>query len=135
VRVSWSGAEQAGWHVLDVAGIDRSGLVAARRWAEAELATLAEPNRIDTLIVVGELLENAYLHAGGPRQLRLHQAHDPCEVTVAVADVGAGEPRMRVPDRGGGRGLRLVDRLCLEWGVSRHDDGKVVWARIECDED
>jgi anti-sigma regulatory factor (Ser/Thr protein kinase) len=135
VRVSWSGAEQAGWHVLDVAGIDRSGLVAARRWAEAELATLAEPNRIDTLIVVGELLENAYLHAGGPQQLRLHQAHDPCEVTVAVADVGAGEPRMRVPDRGGGRGLRLVDRLCLEWGVSRHDDGKVVWARIECDED
>ena len=134
MRVSWTGADQEGWHVLDVAGVDRPGLTAARRWAEARLGTLSETDLIDALIVVGELLENAYVHGGGPRQLRIHHAHDPCEVTVAVADVGIGEPKMRVPDHGGGRGLLLVDQLSLDWGVSHHDDGKLVWARVGCDE-
>lgn len=134
MRVSWSEAEKAGWHVLDVAGIDRTGLTAARQWAEAKLGTLRETDLIDLLIIVGELLENAYVHGGGPRQLRLHHAHDPCEVTVAVADTGAGEPQVRAPDTWGGRGLLLVDELCLDWGVSHHDDGKLVWARVECTE-
>jgi hypothetical protein len=134
VRVSWSGADQAGWQVLDVAAIGRPGLTAARRWAETKLGALRERDLIDSLIVVGELLENAYVHGGGPRQLRIHQAHDPCEVTVAVADIGSGEPRLRAPGRGGGRGLLLVDQLCLDWGVSQHDEGKLVWARVECSE-
>jgi len=135
MRVTWSGADQAGWQVLDVAGLDRTGLTNARRWAEAKLGTLRETDLIDTLIIVGELLENAYVHGGGPSQLRIHQAHEPCEVTVAVADAGGGEPKLRVPDHGGGRGLLLVDQLCLAWGVSRHDDGKLVWARVECSAD
>ncbi|SEF36363.1 Histidine kinase-like ATPase domain-containing protein [Amycolatopsis pretoriensis] len=135
MRVSWNGADQAGWQVLDVAGVDRPGLTTARRWAEAKLGALRETDLIDTLIVVGELLENAFVHGGGPRQLRIHHAHDPCEVTVAVADDGTGEPKMRVPDHGGGRGLLLVDQLSLDWGVSHHDDGKLVWARVGCEED
>ncbi|MEV6622478.1 ATP-binding protein [Amycolatopsis sp. NPDC051106] len=135
MRVSWSGADRAGWQVLDVTGTDRPGLTAARRWAEVKLGTLRETDLIDTLIIVGELLENAYLHSGGPKQLRIHHAHDPCEVTVAVADTGGGEPKLRVPDHGGGRGLLLVDQLCLAWGVSLHDDGKLVWARMECADD
>jgi anti-sigma regulatory factor (Ser/Thr protein kinase) len=134
VQVSWSGADQAEWRVLDVAGTDRRGLTTARRWAETRLGRLRESDLIDTLIVVGELLENAYVHGGGPRQLRIHRADDPCEVTVVVADTGGGEPALRAPGRGGGRGLLLVDQLCLDWGVSRHDDGKLVWARVECSE-
>lgn len=134
MRVSWSGADQPGWQVLDVAGVDPHGLAAARQWAEAKLRRLRETDLIDTLIIVGELLENAYAHGGGPRQLRIHQAHDPCEVTVAVADVGAGEPELRAPHLGGGRGLLLVDQLCSDWGVSHHDDGKLVWARVKCTE-
>ncbi|MFJ9784768.1 ATP-binding protein [Amycolatopsis sp. NPDC101161] len=132
--MSWSGADQAGWHVLDVAGVDRPGLTAARRWAEAKLGPLREADLIDALIVVGELLENAFVHGGGPRQLRIHRTHDPCELTVAVADIGTGEPKLRVPDHGGGRGLLLVDQLSLDWGVSHHDDGKLVWARVGCEE-
>lgn len=137
MRVSWNETDRERWQVLDVSGAGRRGLAMARHWAGDRLATLGETDRIDTLMVVGELLENAYVHAGGARELRLHQAHEPhesCEVTVAVADVGTGEPRLRVPDRGGGRGLLLVDRLCRTWGVSRHDDGKLVWGRIRCEE-
>jgi anti-sigma regulatory factor (Ser/Thr protein kinase) len=131
--VNWGAAPEPGWQVLDVAGSDATRLTSARRWAGTRLASLAEADRVDTLIVVGELLENAYVHAPGPHQLRIHLTHDPCEVTVAVADVGTGEPRLRVPGRSGGRGLLLVDELSLAWGVSHHDDGKVVWARLACD--
>jgi anti-sigma regulatory factor (Ser/Thr protein kinase) len=133
VQVNWGAAREPGWQVLDVAGANPAGLTSARRWAEARLASLSEAHRVDAVIVVGELLENAYLHATGPHQLRIHLAHDPCEVTVAVADVGTGEPRLRVPGRTGGRGLLLVNELALAWGVSHHDDGKVVWARLACE--
>lgn len=128
MHVTWDGADQAGWQVLDLAGADDADLTAARKWAETRLGTLGELPLIDTLIVSTELLENAYRHAGGPLQLRLHQRSD--EVTVAVSDGGASEPRLRDPDTTGGRGLLLVDRLCRAWGVSRHDEGKLVWGRL-----
>jgi anti-sigma regulatory factor (Ser/Thr protein kinase) len=130
--VTWTQADEPGWQVLDVAGRDPADLAAARRWTETRLAGLGEPHRVDTLLVVGELLDNAYHHAGGPVQLRLRPVRHPCEVTVAVADRGSGVPRPRVPGRDGGRGLLLVDRICLGWGVSHHDDGKLVWARVPC---
>ncbi|MFB9688792.1 ATP-binding protein [Amycolatopsis plumensis] len=130
--MNWGAAPEPGWLVLDIAGADPKALAHARRWAEAQFASLAEADRVDATIVVGELLENAYVHAPGPRRLGLHLTHDPCEVTVAVADTGTGEPRLRVPGRTGGRGLLLVDELALAWGVRHHDDGKVVWARLAC---
>jgi anti-sigma regulatory factor (Ser/Thr protein kinase) len=115
-----------------VRGADEVVLADARRWADAVLGRLDEPHRIDTLVVVAELLDNAYRHAGGPLDLHVRYIDDPCEVTVAVADAGTGEPRLRVPDHVGGRGLLLVDRICETWGVSRHDDGKLVWGRLDC---
>ena len=130
--MDWGAAHEPGWQVLDVAGADPAALRSARRWAEARLASLADADRVDAVIVVGELLENAYVHAAGPHQLRLRLARHPCVVTVAVADTGPGEPRLRVPGRAGGRGLVLVDELALAWGVSHHDDGKIVWARLAC---
>ncbi|WP_410596108.1 ATP-binding protein [Amycolatopsis sp. lyj-23] len=133
MRVSWSENDPENWEVLDLADSDLSRLTAARRWTEAQLPTVGEAARIDTVLVVGELLENAYRHGGGPHQLRIRYQASPCKVIVAVADRGAGEPLLRVPDRGGGRGLLLVDAVCAEWGVSRHDDGKLVWGRLDCD--
>ena len=133
MQVDWSAAPEPGWQVLDLAGTNPAGLASARRWAQARLASLTDADRVDAVIVVGELLENAYVHATGPQQLRLHVAHDPCVVTVAVADTGTGEPRRRVPGGAGGRGLLLVDKLALAWGVGHHDDGKVVWARLACE--
>jgi anti-sigma regulatory factor (Ser/Thr protein kinase) len=133
VPVSWGGDDRAGWDAWDVAGTYPAALAPARRWAETRLATLGEPHRIDVLLVVGELLDNAYRHAGGPVQLRLQRLREPCEITVAVADTGGGSPRLRVPDLDGGRGLLLIDQICLAWGVSYQDDGKVVWGRLRCE--
>jgi hypothetical protein len=40
---------------------------------------------------------------------------------------------MRTPDRSGGRGLVLVDRLASSWGVQHHADHKTVWAEVALD--
>jgi anti-sigma regulatory factor (Ser/Thr protein kinase) len=130
--VTWTEADEPGWQVLNVTGQNPADLSVARRWTETRLGGLDEAHRVDTLLVTGELLDNAYHHAGGPVQLRLHRLREPCEVTVAVADHGREAPRPRVPSHDGGRGLLLVDRICLDWGVSHHDDGKLVWGRVTC---
>lgn len=130
--VTWDGDDQAGWQVLDLPGIDLADLAPARHWAEDHLATLGEEHRVDVLLVLAELLDNAYRHAGGAVQLRLNRLDDPCEITVAIADTGRGSPRLREPDDEGGRGLLLVDRICSAWGTSHHDSGKVVWGRVAC---
>jgi two-component sensor histidine kinase len=142
--VTWAPPGPPGWQVLDVTGHDLADLAAARRWTEARLEALGEAHRVDAVLVAGELLDNAYRHADGPLQLRLHQVEDPCEVTVAVTDHGDGVPRMRAPANDGGRGLLLVDRLCRAWGITDGDGGddgsssggggggKTVWGRISC---
>ncbi|MEU8639467.1 ATP-binding protein [Amycolatopsis sp. NPDC048633] len=130
MAVTWVRNDQADWQILDVTGRDPADSASARHWVEDRIAMLGEAHRIDTLLVVGELLENAYQHAGGPTQVRLRLQHEPCEVTVAVADTDSGALRLRAPDDDGGRGLLLVDQICLAWGVSYHDEGKLVWGRI-----
>ncbi|MFJ7218895.1 ATP-binding protein [Amycolatopsis sp. NPDC098790] len=132
MQVTWDNADRSGWDTFDLNGTEPADLSQARQWVHDRLDTLGEAHRVDVLIVVNELLENAYVHAGGPRELRVHHADDPCEVTVAVADATPAEPRTRVPDLGGGRGLALVKQLSAAWGVSHHDDGKLVWARVAC---
>ncbi|WP_328453507.1 ATP-binding protein [Amycolatopsis sp. NBC_00438] len=132
--VTWRETDRTGWQVLDLTGHDLADLSAARRWTEARLASLGEAHRVDTMLVVGELLDNAYHHATGPIQLRLHQVQDPCEVAVAVADHGDGVPHLRTPAHDGGRGLVLVDRICRDWGVDDDEDGKTVWGRVPCTE-
>jgi anti-sigma regulatory factor (Ser/Thr protein kinase) len=127
-------AGPSGWQVLDVTGHDPADLAAARLWAETRLITLGDAHRVDVMLVIGELLDNAFHHADGPLQVRLHRLGTPCEVTVAVADHGGGEPKLRAPGPDGGRGLLLVDRICSAWGVDHHDDGKLVWARVGCEE-
>jgi hypothetical protein len=88
----------------------------------------------DVLLVVSELVTNACLHAGGPDELRLH--YTPKAIRLEVADGGAGDPALRNPHRAGrpgGHGMFIVQRLCLDWGVVRHVDGrpgKTVWAEL-----
>ncbi|WP_244180914.1 ATP-binding protein [Amycolatopsis pretoriensis] len=133
--MSWDDTGQPGWHILGLRGTEPADLAHARQWVHDRLDALAEAHRADVLLVVNELLENAYVHAGGPRELRVHHTGDACEVTVAVADSGSGKPRTRVPGAPGGSGLALVEQLSAAWGVSHHDDGKLVWARVGCPRD
>jgi anti-sigma regulatory factor (Ser/Thr protein kinase) len=111
-----------------------STLGAIRRWAKDELTDLPRVIVGDILLVVTELVTNAYEHGGGPRRVRLTRHDAPLRVTVEVEDVSARTPTVGKsrfgPDHHRGRGLVLVARLAAEWGVTPQLEGKTVWARF-----
>lgn len=94
----------------------------------------------DVLLVVSELVTNACLHAEGPESLRV--ASDGKVLRLEVTDRSGGEPAPRTPHRAGrpgGHGMFIVQRLCLDWGVSRVTEGadttgKTVWAELAAPE-
>ncbi|WP_371483060.1 ATP-binding protein [Kitasatospora sp. NBC_00315] len=87
----------------------------------------------DVLLLVSELVTNASLHAGGPRELRLHGTTG--GLRVEVTDGSPDAPRPRVPHRpgrAGGNGLNVVAVLARDWGwTPGADGGKAVWVEID----
>lgn len=87
----------------------------------------------DAVLVADELISNAHRHGRAPRRCRLALIDQGRCVRIEVDDTSARQPRMRIPDRSGGRGLMLVDRLASSWGVCNHADHKTVWAELALD--
>ncbi|MFD8595695.1 SpoIIE family protein phosphatase [Kitasatospora sp. NPDC059646] len=90
------------------------------------LSSLVEP----VVLLTGELLSNALMHAGSPLQLRLFRG---TLLTVEVSDADSREPRLRPsgPHDEGGRGMQLINELAHRWGSRATRDGKVVWFEME----
>lgn len=109
-------------------------LVGIRRWTSELLSDRSDDEVEDCLLVVTELVANAYDHGEAPRRVRVWRSWGPCAVRIEVDDAGGGEVvvgRSRLsPERG--RGMVLVAYCSAEWGVDRHEDGKTVWAEIGC---
>lgn len=108
----------------------------ARTWVESTLLTsgIAVPDMLP--LVTSELVTNALTHtrSGLPGEnvtLRLYAHED--RIRVAVKDAGpkpGRAPRLRPRNAASthGRGLLLVEALCLEWGVLKVGTG--VYAEI-----
>ncbi|WP_371494139.1 ATP-binding protein [Kitasatospora sp. NBC_00374] len=85
----------------------------------------------DVVLLVTELVTNACLHAGGPRELVLTLAGP--AIRVEVSDASPAEPAIRTgqhPAVPSGHGLKVVDRLAAAWGYARHEEGKTVWLEV-----
>ncbi|WP_405711017.1 ATP-binding protein [Streptomyces xanthophaeus] len=88
----------------------------------------------DVLLLVSEVVTNACLHAGGPRELVLR--HSPERLRIEVSDDSPELPRRRPPgDRAlpGGHGLIVLERLARSWGSVPTADGrpgKTVWLDV-----
>ena len=115
-----------------------SSVVAARRRLISDLtsAGVDETPVSDAGLVLSELVSNALRHAtplpGGTVKVSWDLSAE--SVLVAVCD-GGGQtvPRVREPAGSalGGRGLGIVARLALRWGVLRDDDAETtVWAEL-----
>lgn len=89
----------------------------------------------DAALVLSELLSNALRHArplvSGLVRVTWQVRKD-C-VEIAVSDGGsATEPGLRRPrpEKSGGHGLEIVERLSRNWGVAHENGATTVWAKL-----
>jgi anti-sigma regulatory factor (Ser/Thr protein kinase) len=111
---------------------DAENVRAARRFVSEtaekwDLGDLAWP----LTQIVSELASNAVIHAG--TDFTVHLTHDSDAMRIEVLDASPRKARARRYDLDAttGRGLRLVENLSREWGVSGDAKGKVVWAVLD----
>jgi anti-sigma regulatory factor (Ser/Thr protein kinase) len=111
----------------------------ARRRLIGDLASAGvyETTACDAGLVLSELISNALRHASPlpGSVIRVSWGLDDDCIEVAVSD--GGGPTVPVVNRPaanalGGRGLGIVDRLSLRWGVCTRQDGSetTVWAAL-----
>lgn len=85
----------------------------------------------DVLLLVSELVTNAYTHGGTPYELCLD--HTEGRLWVQVSDTSPVRPRPHGPHVAGrpsGHGLYLLERLSSAWGSCRRGEGKAVWFEV-----
>jgi anti-anti-sigma factor len=111
----------------------------AERWFDADSANLAGARRFvadaappdmaggDLLLSVSEVVTNALLH--GRTSFRVRVTTGPRSVRVEVFDANPLLPTAKNygPTAITGRGLRIVDHLSSDWGVTPVEGGKWVW--------
>lgn len=109
----------------------------ARRWVASCLRS--EPSgssEADVALIVSELVTNSvvHAHADSSQLLTLSLARGKDRLRIAVIDHGSETVphlRQRNDDTQGGEGLRLIDLLCLSWGVIRDGTGTTeVWCDV-----
>jgi anti-sigma regulatory factor (Ser/Thr protein kinase) len=103
----------------------------ARRFVAERVG--GHPRRAELLVCVSELVTNAIVHTRSSPTVRIILRR--ARIRIEVADDSPALPVMGPPDvmATGGRGLRIVDHLSLDWGATPHRDGagKVVWFEFE----
>ncbi|MFI6095576.1 ATP-binding protein [Lentzea sp. NPDC051213] len=110
-------------------GRQRPSLATVRRWVRLEL-TGEDPDCVgDVLLVVNELVSNAYRYTSEPSFLRVIVAENKIRVEI-THDARARPPLRKVSRPQRGYGLVLVARLSERWGVDRAQGGTVVWADL-----
>jgi anti-sigma regulatory factor (Ser/Thr protein kinase) len=88
------------------------------------------PELVDHLVLVAsELITNAVIHTGSPRDATLSVRMTGDRVVIEVASAGPRFDRCAMkatPGIDGGFGLRVVDALADRWWVERDDVNRVV---------
>jgi anti-sigma regulatory factor (Ser/Thr protein kinase) len=103
----------------------------ARRFVGEILADLAYELRDAVTVMVSELSTNALVHASTGFDVAIERSDD--AVVVSVSDLGDGRPEVQSPGSSEphGRGLRIVEALSDEWGITTSSEtGKTIWFRI-----
>jgi anti-sigma regulatory factor (Ser/Thr protein kinase) len=106
-------------------------LVSPRRAREFVTETLERWSCTDATaiidLLVSEIVANAVIHANTTAELTVELL--PERVRVAVTDEETAQPKRR-PDNpltSSGRGIALIERLSLAWGIDRRPGGKRIW--------
>jgi anti-sigma regulatory factor (Ser/Thr protein kinase) len=105
--------------------VDVAFLLDLRGWLAAPLSDAAPRLVREVAVVLGELLTNAFRHAGPPYVARLTVPPPGRTVRVEVEDGSPSCPGWTL-----GRGLLIVRDVCREWDVESRPPGKVAWAEV-----
>ena len=102
----------------------------ARRAVHDFAAAVSPASAWTAELLASELVTNAVTHGKG--EVRVVMEYDDRGLAVMVTDE---EPALPVLAMGtssdtGGRGMRMVDVLASDWGVTPERPGKGVWFRI-----
>ncbi len=110
---------------------DDNAPAAARAFVLAALQTHGIPLADTAALVVSELATNAVRH--GRTGFTVTVSALARRVRIAVGDGRPNPPVLREYSEtaSGGRGLRIVDALCPDWGTTHRFEGKVVWAELD----
>jgi anti-anti-sigma factor len=112
------------------AAVTVARLLVRRICESSPMAALAD----EAELVISELVTNASLHGRPPIWLTASRRRN--LLHLAIRDCEQQEPRIGGRDsefgdgRDGGRGLLVVDALCVAWGCTPTANGKVVWATM-----
>ncbi|MFI5589534.1 ATP-binding protein [Amycolatopsis sp. NPDC051758] len=120
---------------MDLHGTTAPALVEVRRWTSRTLTRVDDAHLGDVLLVATELVTNAYDHGRGPLRVGMSYTAASCQVRIEVEDSSREHPVIATPspERPGGRGMLIVDKLADRWGVLDHPAGsKTVWAEVSC---
>jgi serine phosphatase RsbU (regulator of sigma subunit)/anti-sigma regulatory factor (Ser/Thr protein kinase) len=103
----------------------------ARRFVREALAAWEVPEAVEVAeLLSDELVSNVVCHVGSPMVVRARRGAS--SVRIEVDDASTQLPVRRDPHEldEHGRGILLVERLALDWGVERRDDGKTIWFEL-----
>jgi anti-sigma regulatory factor (Ser/Thr protein kinase) len=111
------------------------GVARHRLFGDLLRAGASEGAISDAGLVISELISNALRHATPLRDdtLKASWRLGSDSVEIAVSDGGGPTVPTVTEPAGwavGGRGLSIVDRLSLRWGVSDGDGETTVWAEL-----
>jgi anti-sigma regulatory factor (Ser/Thr protein kinase) len=111
----------------------QAALLARQAFNEVELPRGLARRADDLRLAVSEIVSNAIRHGGAREEDRIRMTIETngsfVRVEVeqpSVAHPSVVEPRLTDPERVGGFGLRIVERLADSWGTTPGPPG-VVW--------
>jgi anti-sigma regulatory factor (Ser/Thr protein kinase) len=104
----------------------------ARRFVQGVLRDIVSPADLEAVVLLtSEVVTNAVMHAGTAIDLVVRTVQG-C-IQIESSDQGDQTPVVLNPasDDGRGRGMKIIDALSQEWGVTPTARGKTVWFRYQ----
>ncbi|MEE4542425.1 SpoIIE family protein phosphatase [Streptomyces sp. V4-01] len=125
--------------LLTIGQDEAHGLSEARAELEALLHDWAQPDQVDTAVLLAsELVGNVLVHTDQTAALTATVSGEPGRrrLRVEVTDRGDELPHQRAPGElaSSGRGLLLLDILSGQWSVRPESEGKTVWFCLDEDQ-